>query len=426
MTIIVGQAGLDLPISGFTSVSMGAGLTTVTANIDLPLSEFGGDADERAAAYEALAWIASRYPCSEEPIVPVVATGDRVPHLNAFFRNPSIDVSREITDEANHIARVQISGQRVAARPLIDARCISTYRATSFASPSGISRLARMAFPPDTLDFGAAAVAGWTWTTVETEDGDVVYVYSQVTTPQFFDLDFTVAPDKYYLGAVRIEQQLAGGSRWTRCPGLDIEYLPGGTRLSNGRTRLTLLDTGRFEVEAWDPDANDWCAAREFRIVAGTLGAAAGWNTVEARHNRPELGVLSCTLGITGWSGDRSRVNVDFELRRGDGHVAITCTSAATTTWALDETSADTSALHDTDKGLIASSADAGGNKWMILTTDGGATLTTSTGQIVTVSAEQTNFGVGFETGASVPLTAASIRREYFGARLEVDRVAVR
>lgn len=420
MSIMVGRAGLDVPITGWRSVQLAGGAEVIEAVADLSGI---ADATEREAAKWALAWTVSRYPTPEEPVVALVITGRCAP-LTAAVRV----ISASANLDAGHADAVNISltVQRVAARPLIDARCISTFRATSFASASSISRLARMAFPPDTLDFGAASVAGWTWTTVETADGDVVYVYSQVTTPQFFDLDYTVAPADTYAGGVAIEQQIGGGTSWYQIPGLDIEYLPGATRITNGRIRLTLLDTGRFTVEAWDPDTNDWCAAREFRVVAGSLGVAGGWNTVEARHNRPELGVLSCTLGISGWSGDRSRVNVDFELRRGDGHVSILCTSAATTTWALDETSADTAALHDTDKGLIASSADAGGNKWMILTTDGGATLSTSGGQITTVSAEQTNFGVGFETGAAVPLTAASIRREYYGARLEVDRVAVR
>jgi hypothetical protein len=421
MTIQLGRAGLDVPVTGWRQWTISGDLQQIEAVIDVS----GVAATDRRSVLWSLAWMLSQYPTTEEPVVPLIATGTIAP-FSAMVTEPTASVT--LTGDGADTAVVSITARRQSHRAHVDATNITTYRANSFATPGSISRISRFVFPPETLDFGAGDLAGYTVATVDTEDGPMEHHRSNTTTAQRVDVDYTIAAENHYKGAARIEQRLAGSTRWVQVPGLRIDSLPGDTRISNGLVRLTLLDAGWWTVEAWDPDVDDWCTPQQMRILAGTLGGNPdGWNVVEARHNRPELVVLSVTASIPTWSGGRTRVAIDFELRRGDAMVAVLCNSGLTTSWDLGVIPAEVATAVDTDKGVIATNDDGAGNKWVILTTDGGATLDTGQGLVQTVSALQTNFGVGIQTGASSPpRDVTTMRREFYGALLSTCDVVQR
>lgn len=420
MTITLGRAGLNVPVTGYTSMQIGATQTQIDAVLDLSAIGEG----ERSAALWALTWTLSRYPTPEEPVVPLVLTG-AVQWFCGFVEGAMATVTR--TGGREDSATVSISfTRRLGVRMTAEVNHISTYRANSHTSPSAISRLARVMVPPEASPAVPSTLSAFTSNTLSIDEGVMTTITNTVTSAMFFDSSLIFAPTAYYKGACRIEQQAGGGTDWYAIPGgPDLEHLPDGTRISNGRTRLTLASSGMFTIEAYDAPTADWGTAQSFQLsMPSESEFVTGWELIEAKHNRREVVVLSCvaTADIDG-----ARVFVDFELRAGDAMVAITCTSENTCTWKLEPISGSASTnLGGSDYALTANTADAEGNWWVIATTDGGATLDATNSHITTVSAEQTNFGAGIATGASVPESPTALMLEYFAVRVEAEWLAAR
>lgn len=187
--------------------------------------------------------------------------------------------------------------------------------------------------------------------------------------------------------------------------------------LSNGLLRVT-ADGAGFAVSAWDSGA--------YRSVKGFVPAVSGANLTAT----PEFTILRNTAEEVGarltYPAVPGRLTVDLSLRRGARFVAVLMKRHAAATLGLRRTAAE--AVTAPTGGLQATSADADGNRFVVLSSRVPGTTDLSTAYFSKASVTSLDLAVGFEVGASPAAgdAFADLLLQYLGTTGDRTRVVRR
>lgn len=417
----IGKAGIDNPVEAPMSMTVAADEISLVAAI--------GGRELTDAEYWALIYQCAGYPNADEPIAPVVLTNAPAAatefdtYLSGMFEIISVDVTRSHPDELSHVAELSLTVRRPPGwacpqqEVLVQADLLSNTISygTGFKTPW-------WAIPGDAFDI-AGPPAGGTWTTRATEDGTVLFWYDTNLTGQIEFLGtYSVAPADHYQGGCGIEQQAAGGSDWLQVCGLQCENEPTKTRITNKRVRVTLTTAG-FEVQWWDGSA--WTTAKEFELTAGSTESA--WNTVTVLHSSPERITICASKSQTS-GGERGRIFAWFTLLRGATTLIVSVKSDIASNWRIGRTTNEAAAAIPTgvSSGCIA---DAGTNRFMLMTPSDATADTTVGALALDVAAGECVFGVSMDlnyAASADPDEYDSLQAQFFAVIGQVLRIVGR
>jgi hypothetical protein len=240
-------------------------------------------------------------------------------------------------------------------------------------------------------------------------------------TPRFY-----LTPANFYVGAATIEQ----GSPLQPTVGRSVQPDVVNWRLSNGLVRVTPNATpGKIDIAHWKGAA--WAAAKTYKITAS--GLVNGWTAVTVLRNSTEECVLrlSCTT-----TGDVIPTYLDISLRRGDRlvrmNLSIQWNTANFAAVYRDATEAATAITYGavTLGGIRATANDADGNRYVLLSYQGGTTNDLVFGGLTLTAGQKTmDIGIGSEiggSGAAAIDTATAIANQYLAAQAESQRIVSR
>ena len=239
------------------------------------------------------------------------------------------------------------------------------------------------------------SVSKWEHTR-ESEDGTVpVFGNFGEYTP---DASWAADPTTFYDGAAKL---VVGGNVQ---PGLDIPNEPDDWVLSNGIIRIqpevSGTPTGRLLVDVWDGSSayesqKDW----SFSDTADT-GAIDNLSFISCIRNDPEAVILRLSSEWT--TALVARHTIDLHLRRGSPLVYVNwfhgAANYSTMKMVLDTTEAGstfTAQSSGATVGVVATSNDAGGNKYMICSPTS-HTADTTNGGLSVAAADRLKCAVGF------------------------------
>lgn len=252
---------------------------------------------------------------------------------------------------------------------------------------------------------------------------------------QSFGLSTTPAPADHYDGSCVIESYVGGA--YVPVVGRQVPSEYASTRVSNGMVRAWVNDSGEVEVENWD--GTTW------RNKTYDLTYDSGAATIEAPvsmtvlRNSPDMVTVRFTCPRTG--SDDTKALLSFSVRRGEPMVEILATTHTSEAWKLTRATTEAATAltdHNSDPYAVrATSNDANGNRYVIVsrdvatadTTNGGLTFTASADPGFTAEGTPTSWGddgfagttstvigVGMEIGgssASEPNDADSLGRRF-------------
>lgn len=371
--------------------------------------------------------------------VPVYPTADTT--VAGFYRVRGGSTEAQPESYRSYWFRYTLELERVlpVAAPRVESRLLGALRTNSHSIAVGTT-VPWWAVPDAaTMDY----VAGATRQTRTTADGDVAVNY---TTDGTLLYDATpvwqCAPLLWYVGAARVEVT-PDGSNWERLPGLQLGAADPtsatGWRLSNGLVRVVYGGgSGLLSVQHYV--SGSWITAKVYKLTRGGISASplvalGTFRALRILRNSPEETVLRLSIEQDSTTYP-AQVNVDLCLRRGARWVDVTVTRDPDQVSAAELASADfplgiyrnTSEAGTTHtSGVHASSADAGGGKY-ILTSPTATNVDTTIGGITQGTGVNTfQFMIGYEPGsASGADTFTNQVYSYFAAVSETARLARR
>lgn len=262
---------------------------------------------------------------------------------------------------------------------------------------------------------------------------------------------FTVAASGHYVGAATIEHQYVAAGTYYAVEGRHAPLSPSSWRLSNGLLRITpsttsgsLVDISAYNGSTWST-ATAWTVSGSNNVLAPSNASGSAPTIVSARIIRNSVACCVLRLGFrytsesTGASvADRqARRNeatnktqiCDITLRRGERVAALNITNRpvalAYTTVSLAATPAGTAFTG----GVVATSADASGNKAVLASADTIASAPTTMSLFTgpTGSSGAVQYGIGYvvPAAAASPDDQAGIAGQYFGAIAEQQRAVL-
>jgi hypothetical protein len=260
-------------------------------------------------------------------------------------------------------------------------------------------------------------------TTLESEDGNVRIFYAldgDDTGPRFM-----VEPADYYDNACEVwiddRLQAGVGRRVTDTPQV---------LLSNGQVKVEIdpdtMSNGIFEVTHYADSA--WETAKEFKALNGLGNENGDWEECRILRNDPE----ECRVQLI---KPRTTAGVGFialtiTLKRGWRVALFSQTVDATSALAFRRNQSEAASALGSGAGVVATSADGSGNKYIMFTPQAHTTSNLSTTATITVNPNDTRFSVGIgsvinsaspDTGAG----ASDLEDQFFNrieARQEFSR----
>lgn len=376
----------------------------------------------------------------EESGVPVVPSADST--LTGLYRvlGGNIEVGPPAYSGSLRWFDYELEIQRVlpVASPRVESRLLGALRTNSHSIVVG-STVPWWAVPDAaTMDY----VAGATRQTRTTADGDVAVNYTTNGTLLYDATQVWQCPAaSWYVGAARVE--ITGdGSNWERLPGTQLGTVnPAsavGWRLNNGLVRVSYGGgSGLLSVQHYV--SGSWITAKVYKLTRGispsSPTALGTFCAMRIMRNSPEETVVRLSIEQDSTTYP-AQVNVDLCLRRGARWVDVTVTRDPQQVSAAELASTDfpfgiyrnTSEAGTTHtSGVHATSADAGGGKY-ILTSPTATNVDTTIGGIAQGTGVNTfQFMIGYEPGsASGADTFTNQVYSYFAAVSETARLARR
>jgi hypothetical protein len=305
---------------------------------------------------------------------------------------------------------------------LTNSRSVTSGTFTGLAIPQfGIPGSAFEIGPTSGTVSGAqSTIAGPT--TLGTGFGTILTT-TNVTVPANGIMGWTTDPTTYYYGGCLVttdfgtatDQQVFG-----RRADSSTNWM-----VSNGMVRFFIENSNQtLTVELWDGSAWRQINATNYRFQSG--GTTIQYNTMTILRNSPEC--VSVRLAHT-VSSTKLRVYVDLSILRGSymvyGYMSVPPTSStwpSSATMGIQTTASIASSA--ITGGFSATSADANGDKFLIVTGAPACTDTLATGRTVTSAATTSlSFGISGSTGG---VSLQNQAYEFFARRSEKTVVVAR
>lgn len=369
--------------------------------------------------------------------VPVIVSSDTL--LTGFYRvtGGGLDVRPDAYTGYRFGYDLDLVRVLPTSSPQIESTLLGALRTNSHSIASG-STVPWWATPADaSMDY----VAGATRSTRTCDAGSVLVNYTTDGTLLYDTIQvWQAAPGDFYDLAARFELTY-DGSNWVRLPGLEVGTASAsgtGWRLINDFVQVT-YGGGNGLLSVRHNFGSGWTTAKIYRLIRGispssptALGPFKGMRLLK---NAPEEVVLRLSLEQDSTSYP-AQVNVDLRLRRGALWVEGTVTRNPRQTSSAEIASTDfplgirrdtTEAGTSHTSGVHATSADAGGHKY-VLTSPTATNVDTTNGGISQGTGVNTfEFMIGLEpSGASGPNTFTNQVYAYFANVHETQRLARR
>lgn len=345
LTTAAGGDGLEL--SGHYAMDFAGDEVRVEADLDA-----GSVADQRILRDQFRG-----YDLSDEAVVPVTSAQD--PTVDGFYRVAGLSV---VDTTGTHFtggigSHVTAELERIAS-PLVEVRCNGTDRGAGAVTTGDF-----WAFVPflngyctNTAATATAAAAGFSGG----------YFTDATAGPYSAVAYYTATPAAYYTAAVRLEATADAGVTWRTVIGQHTSAsAETGWRITSELLQVSVTSSGQISV-GW----NGGTAASpswETTLFALTYDTPTDWaevSSVTVLANRPEM--CSVRLGITD-TVNYAGAFCDLTVRRGanfvEGHLANM--RAVTETHGIRRTASE--AATSVTGGIEATSADANGNKFTLL-----------------------------------------------------------
>lgn len=259
-------------------------------------------------------------------------------------------------------------------------------------------------------------------TTLGTGFGSIVTV-TNVTVPANGIYGWSVVPTNYYYGACAVTNTV-GAATGQLVLGRPADILTNWV-VSNGMVRFYIENVNQtLTVETWVGGAWVSVNATNYRFQSG--GTTIGYQSMTVLRNSPECVIVRLSHNV---SSTKLRIYVDLMLLRASqmvyGYISTPTTSSNWPTSATMgiQTTASVAATAITG-GFRATTADASGSRFVLVTGAPACTDTVATGRTVT-SASTNSLSFGITSGTSTTL-AQNNAYELFAQRSEVTRVVAR
>lgn len=409
MTLQIGRVGIDVDLEDPEEWTANGEQVVVSGDL------VGTVAEAKTLRQQLLGHVDN----PDEPAVPVTWTEDST--VDGFYRVLSASVSTVPASLSSGLFQFEAVLERVSdySLPVVESVLLGNVLTNShsvtaaepfWASPSPVNDIAQA--PGDLRPLS---------------DGNDIYLYADFSAEPYNQVVAWQAPPSwFYRGAATLEV----GSTKVVAVGRQVEASAATTwRVSNGLVRVSPLageTRARLRVEHWDGAA--W-RAKDYRLLRGggdfeTTSGNGTPHAISVVRNSPAEVTIRLLYGYSS-GGTFDLFDVDVTLRRGDRMVTVIVTSRSGTSATLGARRDSTEAASGALAGAVyASSADANGDQYLIVspqavtqdTTNGG--LTTSSG--VTTA----RFGIGMDhNSAEAEGDVTNLRLQWFGHVSESQRV---
>ena len=349
----------------------------------------------------------------DEPVVPVTWADDST--VDGFYRVLSASVKASSgAAYSSFWLDFQIDLERVPGwqAPLVEIVCRGALRVNTHSVTNGT--VTSWTAAPNTATYVRVGTTLTSEDALPLANGDDVrrIVGRNADLSYFYDAEPTyhVTAADFYDGAATIT---VGGNTVV---GRQISNDPDGWVLSNGLIRCNPDGDGLLTVEVWDDTAGSW-DAKQFDISVAASAFTAAPDTVTVLRNSPEVAAVRVNDGGVNW---------DITLRRGVRYIEFFVDLPATAAWSVLADPAE--AASSTTAGMVATSDDAAGNKYVVLSPE----AVTLTGDSLSKTSSVTKVGtfmIGMEldgTSAATRDDLASMRNRYFAAMGHSQVIAAR
>lgn len=243
-----------------------------------------------------------------------------------------------------------------------------------------------------------ASIGFATSTTLTGADGAVPVWYSTAPTTYKLFPSWLVAAANAYKGACRMEVSHDSGSTWRTVVGRQPRNLPTYWRVSNSLVRVTATTTAsKVELSVEHHDGSQWETAKVWQLTADTSYTALAFAPTSLACFKNAADEVRVQVG----AGTTDRVTLDVRLRRGSRVVECAYYHPSVTALGVRRGTNEAATALTTACGLRATSADAGGNRYVVATPQTLAGSDTTIGAI-RVTSNLFRFGIGSAIGGTV------------------------
>lgn len=370
----------------------------------------------------------------DEPFVAVQWSEDST--VNGFYRVGSVtcDASQMTLVEGYLSWAAELERVADSQAPPLESICswqlVTNTRSVTYPGSFTLKAVRQFAVPGDTFEVGPAsgtvsgALANITGPTSLATGFGTVLTFDSATLPANGIMAWSVDPTGYYDANCLVTTDF----------GTATDQMVFGRRVdsssdwvvSNGMVRFHIV-SGQLAVEHWDTNA--WVRANNTNFIFQLAGTTVTYETMTILRNSPECVVVRLTHNMSNPSFKMVRFYVDLMILRGGSMVYgyISTPTQVTTAWpTLDKIKIQTTASVASTAvtgGFRATTADANGNQFVLVTGAPACTDTLASGQTVTTANSQTlSFGISSTVWAAADVAAL----EFFARRSEVTRVVAR
>jgi hypothetical protein len=237
-------------------------------------------------------------------------------------------------------------------------------------------------------------------TDLESEDGAVRCFYQ--LDPADYGLRYSILPADFYSAACELSVNgalRAGVGRTFNSPNPVV--------LSNGQIRLTFnaADNGDVQIEHFADSA--WETAKGYHFDTAHGNENGDWDECRVVRNDPEMVTIQLTKSRT--TAGQGFLALNISIRRGWRVALFTFITDSADTLGVFRTASEAATALGSSVGIVATAADGGGNKFIIVSPNAHtATLAGNSGIALTSSGSRFTFGIGSVINSATPDTGAN------------------
>lgn len=429
--LFIGRVGFDIPLYEVSSWSNSGGQTQITGRIGFnsPLLKVP---DAITARQQLLALLDN----PDEPVVPLRYPPD--PTLDGFYYVDDVKVSLDASNEAPYDEgrwrfEIALRGQRSQA-PILEITHIGNVRTNAHAITSGDPL---NGFPTSAEMFFDSSGFQQLIRTGDTGAMSVGIAFVGYGAAARFRARCSVDPANFYVGAATIERSTDSGTTWRNVVGRQVALSDvtagggNGWRISNNLVRVRSATTaGNLPgIGVSHHDGTQWETEKIYRLdpaLAGNTYSMAPGAVI--LRNTPEMVTVRMCASLNNTANYSGAAYIDLSLARGDRIVRGVISSQLALLWIVVRNTAEASTAI-TPGGVRATANDAGGNRFVLLTSKAKSNDLVNGGIQMSAPTTQFDFGIGTSIGGSGAAggeTTDHIAEQYWWAGNLKQRVVTR
>lgn len=413
MSLTIGRVGIDVPLDDPEEYRVDGDQLRISGQMNATSLT-----DLQAIRAQLLGYVGSQ----DEPVVPF--RWDQDTTQSGFVAVTGVQIDTYPMSLTTGFAPFQIDMQRIRGfqSPIVETTHIGAVRTNGLSVTAADPRFA---FPYDGDEFFTDA-PNITGTLGNSATGNLFVgtPSSSYTTATTFRArcSMSSAPATFYAGACTVSD----GTTKRLVVGRQVGLSLSNWQLDNGLVKITSsnLPAPWINVAHWDGAQYDTALLWKFLSSVGTYG---GETAVTVLRNSPECATIRLSYGFAHGNHFAGRAYTDLTITRGDKLVRGVVTADATGTWSLKRGTNEAGTA--ITGGVRATSNDASGNRYVVLSSLAKTNDLTVGGFTTTGSVTTFDFAIGSEvggTGATAPDTATTLSRQYFWAGNVAQRVVSR